>query len=80
MLLNANKTRLQTSTHALAKPWLIEAWKWNKNNKGKKADRIVEVLEAEPVPDVDVEMKIDEDNMKSEDMAPETVVQETVEA
>ena len=54
----------------------------NKRNKtkGKKADRIVEVLEAEPVPDADVEMKIDEDNMKSEDVAPETVQQETVEA
>merc|ERR1712176_270108 len=53
----------------------------NKRNKtkGKKADRIVEVLEAEPIPDVEP-LKIDEDNMKSEDMAPETVEQETVEA
>lgn len=55
----------------------------NKRNKtkGKKADRIVEVLEAEPIPDAEpLNMKIDEDNMKSEDMAPETVEQETVEA
>ena len=53
----------------------------NKRNKtkGKKADRIVEVLEAEPIPDAEP-LKIDEDNMKSEDVAPETVEQETVEA
>merc|ERR1711884_1015427 len=80
-------TTTSTTTTATTAATTTSMRRRNKNktkknkNKGKKADRTVEVLEAEPIPDVEpLKMKIDEDSMKSEDMAPETVEQETVEA